>query len=757
MSLNTKSTFLAPGIALMNRLSYAKKFALLGFCILLAMGVIFYSLYSSLNKQILISQNEISGLSLIQSNLKIFELIQQHRGISASILGGQKSLESTRQKVESELNLALSEAQSDSSIPAYQTLFLKELSAEWNEIRSNGLQWSAEKSFATHSNQTEKLLTQFTLIADNSGITADPELNTYYLGILTTKEIPELLEKLGKVRGYSNWLLAKKMATPEQIHNLNNKISRLHESLSSVQTTLDLAAYYNPEIKHRLQESSLHFSTDTQTIIDTAVASIIRKTLLITPEEFLTSSTVTIHNEYELLTNSLIPTTVQLLDKRIQLARDLLNSTIIIATLVFAFISYFLAAIYSSTLGSIKTLSTAVTDYSNGNMQSRVAMNTQDELSQIGSSFNQMADHLSTLMQAQADSANQTQAILDNMVDGLIMIDGKGIVSSFNQSATRIFGYASDEVLGQNIKMLMPSPYRDNHDNYLHNYQTSRVAKMIGIGREVEGQRKDGSLFPMDLSIAEVNYQNQLIYVGLVRDISERKRNDQLKSEFVSTVSHELRTPLAAISGSLGLIAGGVLGELPEQCKQMIALAYRNSQRLTFLINDLLDIDKISAGKMHFEMKQQKLLPLIEQSLAANFTYYTDRKVKITLSNIIPQAEVNIDSQRLLQVLANLLSNAIKFSPLDGTVEVAMHTQANTVRVSITDHGPGIPQEFHSRIFQKFSQADSSDTRQIGGTGLGLAISRELMQRMGGNIGFESTEGHGATFYFELPLLQDNT
>lgn len=350
------------------------------------------------------------------------------------------------------------------------------------------------------------------------------------------------------------------------------------------------------------------------------------------------------------------------------------------------------------------------------------------------------------------DHAEHTQAILDTMIDGVITIDKHGTIESYNPAAERIFGYPSKDALGQNVRMLMPSPHRESHDIYLKNYQSTGIAHIIGIGREVEGQRKDGSLFPMELAISEITRQGQPMYVGMVRDITERKRVERMKTEFVSTVSHELRTPLTAISGALGLISGGMLGQLPEMAQQMVGIAHKNSQRLTFLINDLLDMEKLVAGKMQFDMVSQPLMPLIEQAIDANRTYGVEHRVKLVLTRTAPDAEIRVDSQRLMQVLSNLISNAIKYSPEEGRVEISVKAENQSVRVTVTDHGSGIPDEFKARIFQKFAQADSSDTRQKGGTGLGLAITRELIERMDGHIGFESELGKGARFFFDLPL-----
>jgi signal transduction histidine kinase len=194
-----------------------------------------------------------------------------------------------------------------------------------------------------------------------------------------------------------------------------------------------------------------------------------------------------------------------------------------------------------------------------------------------------------------------------------------------------------------------------------------------------------------------------------------------------------------------------VAGEIPVQAKQMIDIAHKNSLRLSCLINDLLDMDKLVAGKMQLKLVDQPLMPLVEQTLEDTRAYAEQYQVRFALT-ARENVQVRVDAMRLQQVLNNFLSNAAKFSPQGAQVEISVRRRDNRVRVEVTDHGTGVPAEFHGRIFQKFSQADSSDTRQKGGTGLGLAISKELIERMRGVVGFDSVHGQGACFYFELPL-----
>ncbi len=373
--------------------------------------------------------------------------------------------------------------------------------------------------------------------------------------------------------------------------------------------------------------------------------------------------------------------------------------------------------------------------------------------------FTGLVRDISALKRAEAalqDRTRRLRAVFETAVDGIITIDDRGGIDSMNPAAESIFGYRADEVVGRNVTCLMPEPYAAQHDGYLRRYLQTGERKVIGIGRVVEGLRRDGSTFPLELAVSEMQVGGRRMFTGIVRDISERVKIERLKNEFVSTVSHELRTPLTSIRGALGLLLGGAVGEIPPKARQMLALAERNCERLTLLINDILDLEKIESGRMAFRFGSVDLGELVTQACEAHQGFADRHGIALRVDIGSNDRRVSGDPDRLQQVLANLLSNATKFSPDGGVVEVVLARRDDALRVSVRDHGEGVPEAFRERIFGRFAQADSSDTRGKGGTGLGLNISRAIVERHGGRIGFDSVEGQGATFYFELPVIVDD-
>ncbi len=236
-----------------------------------------------------------------------------------------------------------------------------------------------------------------------------------------------------------------------------------------------------------------------------------------------------------------------------------------------------------------------------------------------------------------------------------------------------------------------------------------------------------------------------------MRHAIQRRSAENIKSEFISLVSHELRTPLTSIHGALGLIAGAMSGDIPPNVAKLVQIAHKNSERLIRLVNDILDIDRIDAGRMHFELRAEALGPLLAHTIEANHGYAEKYGVTFVLD---PGAEAyaRVDASRFTQVVANLLSNAAKFSPPGSAVRVGISLDHGRVRVRVTDQGSGIRPDFHDRIFTKFSQSDRAIERNTGGAGLGLYISKQIVEHMGGRIGFDSEPGQGASFWIDLPV-----
>lgn len=343
--------------------------------------------------------------------------------------------------------------------------------------------------------------------------------------------------------------------------------------------------------------------------------------------------------------------------------------------------------------------------------------------------------------------------IVDAAPDPMIIVDEAGKIVLTNARAETIFGYGRAELLGQSVEMLLPQRLREDHARHRGRFAASASGRRMGGDRDILlGCRKDGSEFPVEISLSPIMTEDGRLVASTVRDASNRLRQDQLKSEFVSTVSHELRTPLTSIRGSLGLVAGGAAGVLPSKAKGLIDIAYKSSERLVGLINDILDIEKIQSGQMELHLEWLEPVQLVQQALEANHAYAAGYEVSYRLASQ-PSRLVRFrgDANRLIQVLNNLLSNAAKFSPAGAMVEVSIDIIDTLLRIGVRDHGQGVPESFQDKIFKRFAQAEDSHGRRRG-TGLGLSIAKAIIEHHGGRIGFEQPQDGGSLFWFTLPL-----
>ena len=286
------------------------------------------------------------------------------------------------------------------------------------------------------------------------------------------------------------------------------------------------------------------------------------------------------------------------------------------------------------------------------------------------------------------------------------------------------------------------------------NQISAALSDQRSITVDIQNYRQDGSPFWNELSLNPIfSNENKLkYYVGIQKDISARKRVEAMKKDFISTVSHELRTPLTAIHGSLGLINVMKDKEPDSQEKKLLAVAYRNSERLKFLINDILDTEKLDAGAMRLEQADHPLRDLLEHCIILNTPFAEKYAVSFEIKDPIPDLSLSCDKNRMSQVFTNLMSNAAKFSHSGQTVELSATASNDTLNIHITDFGEGISEDFKQDLFKKFAKQHASDDADKPGTGLGLYISQKIVEAHGGELNVESQQGKGSTFTMTFPL-----
>ena len=325
-----------------------------------------------------------------------------------------------------------------------------------------------------------------------------------------------------------------------------------------------------------------------------------------------------------------------------------------------------------------------------------------------------------------------------------------GTIAEVNHAAEILFGYAAAELVGGPIRKLVLPQFHQEFDETWRQLVTARQSV---AGLKINNPRRDGIELICEWTMTPlVNVQREVIAViAQGRDITAQLEAERMKKEFTSTLSHELRTPLTSIIGSLQLINSGVMGEVDKEVAELTTVAERNGQRLLDLINDILDIERIESGKLNLVPETIAVDELVRESMVLNKAFGERFKVRFASHGDVPERKVHADRKRLLQVMTNLLSNAAKFSPEGGVVEISTEDAGPNVRVAVHDRGGGIPEAFRARVFGRFTQADSTTTRQKGGTGLGLAICKRLIEMMHGRIGFQDRPGGGTTFWFELP------
>lgn len=343
--------------------------------------------------------------------------------------------------------------------------------------------------------------------------------------------------------------------------------------------------------------------------------------------------------------------------------------------------------------------------------------------------------------------------ILASIADGIISIDERGIIQRANAAALNMFGYGAEEVLGRNVSMLMPEPYRSRHDSILARNSGNTRPDLFGPVLDLKGERKDGSIFDIGMAISILPAESGSRYVSVIRDITQQRRLEHLRQSLVSVMSHELRTPLTAIIGALSLLKTPEVVSLPPNATDFVDMALRHSIRLQRMTQQLLDAEQLSNSAIDIPLASHELQPIVQQALDELQPAAKIQRIRLPSASSTTEHWVWADNFRLKRVISTLIDNAIRYSPPDSCIELNTETiAANRLRINITDHGPGLSQDLQDSVFQQFSSTHHDASASRAGLGLSLPIARGFMQQMQGNVGIRESSPTGSTFYIDMLL-----
>jgi PAS domain S-box-containing protein len=391
----------------------------------------------------------------------------------------------------------------------------------------------------------------------------------------------------------------------------------------------------------------------------------------------------------------------------------------------------------------LKEVTHAVRSLHAGQRAPILKIRSSDEVGELAAAFNEMTDrlHESTI------SLDYLDSVIEQVGECLLVTAPDGTVRRANLAACRLLGGPASDLVGRHCGELVRAP--EGYASILH----ASASRPGAAGFETELLRVDGASVPVLASVSSIDDPSGrgLGFVVAASDITERLRVERQKDEFVTMVHHEVRTPLTAVRGAIGLLDGGVAGDLSQRAKELLAIALRNSERMERLVNDILVSRKLDAGRMDFLLERVELKPLVEQAVEAVTEYGQRHEVSFEFVSAVDRAFVRVDPDRLIQVVTNVLSNAVRFSPSGGVVRVTVHRVGELLQIAVADQGPGIDEAFRERIFEPFARGGDEDWRHKSGTGLGMSIAKAIIDELEGDIHFETESGAGTTFFIDVP------
>ena len=374
----------------------------------------------------------------------------------------------------------------------------------------------------------------------------------------------------------------------------------------------------------------------------------------------------------------------------------------------------------------------------------------QQDISKLIAESGERDKFISELAHEVAQHETRSRKIIDQAFDAFVSLNISGKINDWNDRAELLFGWNRNDVLGKDfVELFVPEHWKapfykrwiSEADGFILAGERSELTLINSFGREI----------PVEMSIFPIEVHQQKHFCAFIHDISARKEAELRIREFYALLSHELRSPLTSIRGALGLIEGGIVGDIPAEAAELIKVARQSSERLMELVDDILDLKKIESGNLELQIDQLDLVGLMKDAAQGLNGMAEQHKVQLVTESSQESAGIKADRRRLRQIFTNLISNGIKYSPDEGILKIKLLKASDGWRIEVTDQGPGIAPENVSKLFSKYRQLQNPDGKERTGTGLGLSISKALIEQHHGRIGIISSPGEGSTFWFELP------
>lgn len=523
---------LNPAIFLANRLTFGRKFKLIAASYLVVIAILFYALYSTLSQTIHTAQRELDGIALMRPLLAAVQLTQKHRGLEAAMLSGNITLQAAHDASEIEAVRAMQELARALPVELSSGPDWQHILQVWNTISHDSNSWQSRKSFDAHSHAIQQLLAFAGNVSDHYALTLDSEINSYYLLDTAVNTLPAALEQMGQIRAFCLAVLANRRISEEQRIQLSERLGLFRNGLATLGMGFEKTELHNPELKNELLAAATGLNQSSQQIISLIERDMLSRKFATTSQEFFAQTTAMIDAGYQQIFQMLLPSAEAVLKSRMQRAENELLVHIGFIVLVLLVVHYFLLGIYFSMRHNLRLLAESAQNFSDGNLDEHVHVETADEFHQIGDNFNQVADGFKALLARQMENEELLHITVQSALDAFIRMDAQGFIVEWSKQAETIFGWSRDQAVGRALhETIIPLRYREAHENGLKHHLATGEGAVLGKRIEITGLHRDGHEFPIELAVYPVKVAGKISFSAFIRDITERKKAEEALRE----------------------------------------------------------------------------------------------------------------------------------------------------------------------------------------------------------------------------------